>query len=213
MKSNSLKSLNLNNLHHAYLVVSNAEEAERSLCEFFEAQGIKLRSSPDFFIWNNSTFGVDDARELISRAIRKAFTVRKVFLIMSEKLTLEAQNALLKTFEDPIPDTHFFLVVREESVVIPTLRSRMQILRLTSEGASGAGAESFLKSPLRKRLDFTKKFVEKELNVSVFLDELLSYLRQQGLSEATEKVYKMRLLSDNRSVSSRLILEHLAVVL
>lgn len=223
-----MKSLNLNSLHHAYLVVGNKDEAERSLHAFFEAAGQKLIGSPDFFHWKEETFGVDDARELSARALRRAFTSRlpsgqagkKVFFLAPESITIQAQNALLKTFEEPIADTHFFLVVRGEELIIPTLRSRCQVLRVRHSVSNKSEAEEFLKLPLKKRLDFAKKFVEKELNISAFLDDLLSYLRTSGTSAdggqtsvSIEKVYKMRLLSDAPSASSRLVLEHLALIL
>lgn len=201
--------LDIDNLHHAYLLIGDANDAEKSLHGLFE----NLKSSPDFFVYRDETFGVDLSRELSARALRKAFTGRKIFLIAPEKITFEAQNALLKTFEDPIAETHFFLVVRGEDLVIPTLRSRMQMIRLSGESSSLSKVEDFLKLSLKKRMDFVKKFVDKEENVSVFLDEMLSYLRSSGNTSLLEKVYKIRLISDARAASPRLILEHLSLML
>ncbi|MBI2086720.1 MAG: hypothetical protein HYT69_00915 [Candidatus Zambryskibacteria bacterium] len=198
-----LKSLN--NLGHAYLLIGSPDAAEKELHAFFAQHGKTLTGSPDFFVFKTQTFGVDEARQVSVAAVRKPFTERKVFLIVSERLTLQAQNALLKTFEDPYPDTHFFLVAREEELIIPTLRSRMQAVHIQSP-ALNKEAEKFLKFSLKERLSFVKKFVEQEKNISVFLDELLLLTR-------SEKIYHARLFSDDRGVSPRLILEHLAVVL
>ena len=118
------------NLHHANLLLGTTEEAESYLCSFCESLGIKLANNPDFFAFRIPTFGIDEARELSLLSARKALTGKKIFLIASARLTLEAQNALLKTFEDPFPDTFFFLAVREEALVIPTLRSRIQTIRV-----------------------------------------------------------------------------------
>ena len=38
---------------------------------------------------------------------------RKIFIIGANSFTREAQNALLKTFEEPTAGTHFFLFFRE----------------------------------------------------------------------------------------------------
>lgn len=203
-----MKSLNLNNLHHAYLVIGAAEKAEKVLLELFSLAG-----SPDYFVYKEPLFGVDEARKVSSASLGKAFTNKKIFFIAPERITLQAQNALLKTFEEPNANTHFFLVVRGEELIIPTLRSRCQVVRV-EHSAPANEAERFLKMPLRKRLEFAKKFVEDEKNLSVFLDGLLAFLRLNGSSaEPLEGVYKVRLLSDMPSVSSRLVLEHLALIL
>ncbi|MEK7176065.1 MAG: hypothetical protein AAB695_01680 [Patescibacteria group bacterium] len=197
---------NLNNLHHAYLVVGEREAARSSLISFFKEQGVALIGSPDFFIFSEDVFGVSDARELNIAATGKAFGTRKIFFIAPERLTHEAQNALLKTFEDPYPDTHFFLVVREEALVLPTLRSRMQLMRLTNEANEANEAKKFLKLSLKDRLKFAKAFADNEKNLSEFLDELL-------LISKSRRIYNLRLLSDDRGAAPRLILEHLALIL
>jgi DNA polymerase III delta prime subunit len=204
----------LNNLHHAYLLVGEVSEVEAKLHTFFEAHDAKLVGSPDFFPFKEELFGIEEARELNLQAVRKAFGARKVFLIAPERLTLEAQNALLKTFEEPIPATHFFLVMREERLVLPTLLSRMQVVRVAASADASAEAARFLAMPTTKRLAFAKKFADAEQSLSAFLDELLFLLRSQGNKrEAVRQVYEARLVSDDRGAAPRLILEHLSLVL
>ena len=202
--------INLSNLHHAYLLIGSAEEAESLLHDSFG----NLIGSPDFFVFKEPTFGVDDARKVSEAAIRKAFGEKKIFFIAPEKITLEAQNALLKAFEEPIPDTHFFLCLRDDTLVLPTLRSRMVSVRLKPETSDDKAVEKFLNMSIKDRLNFVKKFVDNEENLSVFLDDLLYYLRKGSVNTSSlEKVYQVRLLSDDRGVAPRLILEHLSLVL
>lgn len=199
-------------MHHAILLVGEVVEAKRFIEEYFGT----LRGSPDFFFYNQALFGIDEARELTIAAVRKAFTGRKIFLLAPDRITIEAENALLKTFEDPTPDTHFFLCVREESLIIPTLRSRMITWRLDRQGAvqpPESDAKKFLKLPLKERLNFAKKFADAEKNISIFLDELLIILKESNKTEGLKEVYPLRLESDGRAVSARLILEHLSLVL
>lgn len=200
-------SRNLNNLHHASLVIGSVEKAQELLHNLFGS----LNNSPDFFVFKPETFGIEEARQLSLGATRKAFGERKIFLITPAKITLEAQHALLKTFEDPAPNTHFFLVVKNEELVIPTLRSRMQTVQ-AHHRALNMDAEKFLKLLPKDRLLFVRKFVDGEKNLSDFLDELLVALRKSG-PKNLETVYNLRRFSDDRSVSVRLILEHLALVL
>ena len=127
----------LKNLHHANLLVGTREDAESYLVSLCNNLGIKLANNPDFFAFRMHTFGIDEARELKLMSVRKALTSRKIFFIVSTRLTFEAQDALLKTFEDPSPDTVFFLAVSEEAFIIPTLRSRMQVVRIRYGGYGG----------------------------------------------------------------------------
>jgi len=192
-------------MHHAYLLVGGSAEAEEFLHDFWRERGVTLKGSPDFFAWREALFGIEEARKLAEAAAKKAFTGKKIFLVAPERITVEAQNALLKTFEDPYDNTHFFLVAREAELVIPTLRSRMQTLHVKSS-VEGHGAENFLQLSVKERLNFVRKFVDHEKNLSAFLDELLRISRSR-------KVYDVRKWSDDRAASPRLILEHLAVVL
>ena len=191
-------------MHHAYLLIGNVESAKAYIKELLGS----LIGSPDYFSWQGESFGIGEARKLGELAQRKAFGERKVFFIAPEKITLEAENALLKTFEEPIEGTHFFLSVRDEGMIIPTLRSRMFSVRLT--GASeGSEAKSFLKAGLKERLAFVKKFVDAEKNLPSFLDDLL----MAASRDEQQEIYPLRLVAGERGASARLILEHLALVL
>ena len=190
------------NLHHANLVIGGQSDAEKILDETFGS----LKGSPDFFVLKYSSLGIDEARGLSESVAKSAFTGRKIYLIIPEKISIEAQNALLKTFEEPIANTYFFLVLKDAGLIIPTLLSRMQIISHLAVKPPSGEAEKFVKLSLKERLLFVKKFVDDEKNLSNFLDELLLFTR-------SERVFKLRLFADDRSVSSRLILEHLALVL
>lgn len=195
-------------MHHAYLLIGDAARAREHVESLFG----NLAASPDFFPHAEGVFGVKEARKLSEQALHKAFTGRKIFLLTPESITLEAQNALLKTFEEPIADTHFFLAVRDVGAVIPTLRSRMQTVVLGAESDTSAVAK-FLKGSVKDRLAFVKKFVDKEESLPAFLDALLLELKEKGDALGLASAFKLRLAADARAASPRLILEHLATVL
>lgn len=199
-------------MHHAYLLVGDPDKAEDFLHTFWAEKGVKLNGSPDYFPFKEELFGINEARKLSVQAAKKAFTQEKVFFIAPQKITSEAQNALLKTFEDPYENTHFFLAIREEDLLLPTLRSRMQMMRV-GRGEKGDEPKKFLSLSIKDRLAYVRKFVDAEKNLSVFLDELLLVLREEKKHDLTKKVYEVRRYSDDRSASARLILEHLAVML
>ena len=203
------------NLHHANLLIGTPEEAESYLRSLCDSWGVRLPNNPDFFAFKMETFGIDEARKLKLLSARKAVTTKKIFLITPTRLTLEAQNALLKTFEDPFPNALFFLGVREESLVIPTLLSRMQIIRTRGGNvAAGAEAEKFLSLSVKNRLLFAKSFADEEKSLPIFLDSLLFLLRKQKeKKDLLKNVYNVRRFVRDSAVTPRLIIEHLALVL
>jgi DNA polymerase-3 subunit delta' len=74
---------------------------------------------------------VDQVREAIERAAYRPFEGRRRLVILDEAdaILVEAQNALLKTLEEPPPASSFVLVTARPDVLLPTVRSRCQRLR------------------------------------------------------------------------------------
>jgi hypothetical protein len=210
----------LDNLHHAYLVIGESRQALSFLENLFIRDEFELSGNPDFIFYSQPILGIDEAREISARAAMKPLGKRKVFLLSPSKLSMEAQNALLKTFEDPFPDTHFFLAVIDEGLIIPTLLSRMQVIRdlpviLSEDGETDLlGAENFLSLSVKGKVAFAKKFADEEALLAPFLDNLIDLLRKDSNDlKQIEKVYQVRRFANDRSASSRLIIEHLALVL
>src|SRR3989344_1610534 len=103
-----IESLNKDNLHHAYLIEGDKDKILPELLEFIEKLGVK-QGSADFSQIELDTFKVEDARNLKSYAMEKGFSAqKKIFIISANSFLLEAQNTLLKVFEEPIENTHFF---------------------------------------------------------------------------------------------------------
>ncbi|HZA20736.1 MAG TPA: DNA polymerase III subunit delta' [Actinomycetota bacterium] len=76
---------------------------------------------------------VDVVRELVvPEAARSPFEgIYKVFVIEeADRMNEPAQNALLKTLEEPQPDTVFVLISEHEEEILETVRSRCRIVRL-----------------------------------------------------------------------------------
>jgi DNA polymerase-3 subunit delta' len=73
----------------------------------------------------------DQVREAIDRAAYRPFEGRRrvVIIDQADALMPEAQNALLKTLEEPPPASVFVLVTARPDVLLPTVRSRCQRLR------------------------------------------------------------------------------------
>ena len=74
---------------------------------------------------------VDQVREAIDRSAYRPFEGRRRLVVVDEADALmpEAQNALLKTLEEPPPASVFVLITSRPDVLLPTVRSRCQRLR------------------------------------------------------------------------------------
>ena len=96
---------------------------------------IGRRSHPDVhhIVPEGPLIPVDQIRDLvIPEAARSPFEgERKVFIIEeAERMNEPAQNSLLKTLEEPQPDTVFVLISDREDELLETIRSRCRIVRL-----------------------------------------------------------------------------------
>lgn len=80
---------------------------------------------------DSGTIKIDQVRDAIDRAAYRPFEGRRRVVIVDEADALvgEAQNALLKTLEEPPPATVFVLVTSRPDLLLPTVRSRCHRLR------------------------------------------------------------------------------------
>jgi DNA polymerase-3 subunit delta' len=74
---------------------------------------------------------IDQVREAIERTAYRPFEGRRRMVIINDahEVVEPAQNALLKTLEEPPATSSFILVTSRPGVLLPTVRSRCQILR------------------------------------------------------------------------------------
>lgn len=94
-------------------------------CQLF-AEG----SNPDFqeIYFEDKSISVDDIRNILKGlVIRPLYSRYKVIIINdADTMTVQAQNALLKSLEEPPPYVVFILTVQSGATVTPTIRSRCQ---------------------------------------------------------------------------------------
>lgn len=96
-----------------------------------------LPNHPDFLLFTpeeGKSIGIDKIREITefcllapTRASRKVVMIQPV-----DAMTAPAQQAFLKTLEEPVVPTTFILLCYQAHQLLPTLRSRCQVLALPS---------------------------------------------------------------------------------
>jgi DNA polymerase-3 subunit delta' len=146
------EAMERNRVAHAYLLVGMVGVGKKTLakslaqalnCEppRYPACGtcpscIKIEASkhPDVIMVERETqtIKINQIRELTGRLHYRPYEARvKVAIIPeAERMTTQAMNALLKTLEEPTPDTVLILTTSNQERLLPTIVSRCQIIRL-----------------------------------------------------------------------------------
>lgn len=153
----------ISNSHHAYLIEGERARVIEELLLSLEADmGVPVRGNPDVVLLEYDSFGIDEGRAVNALEENRplAREGKQVFVIAANSITHEAQNALLKMFEEPTPDTYFFVIMPSISRVIPTLRSRFETVRFAEAPRHSAAAEAFLNDGYAKRNKFVEKLVD-----------------------------------------------------
>ncbi len=120
---------------------------------------------------------------------------KKVVIVKTvEELSFEAQNALLKIVEEPPARTTFFFISQDENGVIPTLLSRLRIIKLPilpKDQFYQQRISAALKKSLndKKILHFYLHDLFEEDNIE-FLENLAVLLRDQLFNRFGVEEYK-----------------------
>jgi DNA polymerase III delta prime subunit len=217
-------------LHHAYAVLGDRSEVKEELFTFLNKDlKFPTKGNPDFWQGEFNVLKIGDSRALHENHLNKPVKFdRKVFVIFANTITKDAQNSLLKIFEEPSADTTFFLILPSATDLISTLKSRLIIVRgdniLNAKSATGkykAGdAEEFLSAKIGKRLTMIAK-ITKDIKDEIltksdainFLKNIEVLLKERKNLLAIEDLEKAISYASDESPSMKVILEHLAVVL
>lgn len=218
----------MSQLHHAYVIEApQVEGVARALTWVREALKMEPQGSPDVVVLRYPFLPVEEARK-VSEKVSGAPLVgeHKVVVIAAERLYHEAQNALLKVFEEPPPNTYLLLVVPTVGALLPTLRSRVIVLKgIESTAPNTAEAADFIKASREMRVARIKKLTsgkdddEKRQNrdeARALLNGLEALLAEAGVErhqETLREIVTLRNYLFDKGAPVKLILEHLALVL
>jgi hypothetical protein len=215
--------------HHAYFYAGDLEEGVAAAYRYAaQTLGLLGETHPDLLVLRYGLFSVDDARMVSELSSRTPVTGdTRLIVIVAGRIFHEAQNALLKTFEEPSPGTHLLLIIPSEGNIIPTLRSRLIGLPGGSGNQENALAREFTTGTSAAREKLIAKLLDRaksddpEEKQAARLDALrlaegLTRLAYKGTGTA-----RHALLSDlsrlipvlhERSAPLKPILEHLSLV-
>jgi hypothetical protein len=222
-------------LHHAYLLTGDPVSISLGLKAFLASIFPDLANPlahPDVFWLDSPDFTKERALALRSRQTGRAFGQQGRYLVVVfSALVDEAQEVLLKTFEEPPADTHFFLITPTPDFFRPTLLSRFYHLAennstTTLISPADVLAEKFLSLDQSLRSDWLAKnlLTEEEVNraeILVFLNAVEKYIGTRvdfsrisaNLNSVLSELLSVKKqLTDQRS-SAKMLLDYLALIL
>jgi DNA polymerase III, delta subunit len=175
--------------------------------------------SQDVVHYVTESFTIADARELISEAIMRPFVDEKrIFVVVTHEILPEAQNALLKLFEEPPLHVEFYVVIPKNAFLLPTLLSRLSIVSATNHKvASSDTFTAFIAAPYAERINQIA-IMTKEKDTQ-WISELLSGCEAWIEADVVHRTRELKVLMFvrehiiHKGSSSKMLLEELALCL
>ena len=203
--------------HHAILLESSNRNALSDLL-FSELQSL----SPAHRFFNQTVLNIDNAREIISWA-QTPYSEEKIAILSFHTIGLEAQNALLKLFEEP-KGVRFILITGNIGSLIGTVLSRVYLIKEKDNLEKTNDAELFLSTShgLRMKLPCVVNIISRvdeedrkdREGVRAFMLSLIATLEKKSIEQKyIQKTLQTASYASDPSASGKALLEYLALLL
>lgn len=196
--------------HHAYLLFADGL-SDASLPQEYKTPSI------DVLHILRDRFSIADARELSGWAGQKPFeSEKRVFIIVTEDIAVEAQNALLKLLEEPSPTALFYVIIPRTAALLPTLRSRLYELEDENEARKDNTAFiEFLHSSYGERMRLiAAKTKDKDVR---WIEEVVAGVEKVASESRSEILLRgvlfVRQYVKKKGASAKMLLEELSLLL
>jgi len=215
-------------LHHFHLIEGDKENVKESLLIFLEKDfGSNLKDSALFYNYEFDSFLVDDSRAISMKANIKTPEGKKmVFVIFANSINEKAQNALLKTFEEPPQNTYFFVILPRTDSLLPTFISR-SVLVHGDKKKSGETLNDLRKKTVGERLKFAEGLVKdikdekvEKVEAQKFIRNLINGFKSEIENKPSkEKVDAIRVLMQiddylkDSGASTKILLERAVLLI
>lgn len=211
--------------HHAFVAYGSPSKVREFAAFIAKECGVTAAHNPDFHIRDysregeeSSSFDVAEVRALTDMAGMHGTGGKKIFVIGAQSITREAQNALLKTLEEPTAETIFALLV-PRGALIETIRSRVMEIVFAPREQDDSFAQEFLGASPEKRSTLIASILKDKDKEAArdLLDGIERLLRgdieKTEVRRGLEDLAHMRSYIQDRSPALKMLLEHLSLVL
>ena len=206
-------------LFHAYVIGGNRDDARKHIASTLAPFSV---TGADMFVTECVSFGMEEAHALRQWQILRPAGERKVCVVYADFITREAQNALLKTLEEPVEGTHIFLATPKPHMLLGTLLSRVRVVQLSAQVGVEGEAERFLKMTKSERLEYVGKIVTKSEDEEAaaevreralaHLESLELYFYKKQNVVLLEKILQFKKYLYSPGASVKMILETVALI-
>lgn len=162
----------------------------------------------------NPSITISQIRDLKTWLSRQPYQspTKAAIILQSHALTLPAQHALLKSLEEPPPDTIIILATNQPDSLIATIHSRCQLINLHNP-------DPFISAPLPQipdspgaRITLAQQYTTKDQALSLCLNlihELRSHLKTDPSVAPQLRLAQTSLIRLNHNLNPKLVLENL----
>ena len=155
---------------------------------------------------------IEQARDVLQFiALQKLGAARVVIVDQAHLMNPQAANALLKSLEEPPPGTYFILVTPNPAAVLPTIRSRSQLVRfrpLSRENLKSVlkrldiKSDDWLLDGAQGSLEVAQRLTESREDYQELEEVTASYLGRALVQFPGEEISKLRDLLKDKSAQA-----------
>lgn len=195
------------NIMHAYLIIGN--EIDKKIEEILARYQVKpiyttiLIPSP-----SHGIAAVRQIRESLVIRITGIGEYRAIIIKDAHLMTTQAQNAFLKTLEEPPPDTIIILTSPKEDLMLPTIISRCTIIstQVKSQNINFEEEEKIFQKlsngSIGEKIQFVEEMGKDRQKALNFVEQQLKFFHQQ-IHAPTPEVEAQTEVKINAFISAR----------
>lgn len=203
----------------SFIIVSSDKEKRMAYCTQFAVEhtintfdSTIIEKDTDSKTTTKS-IGIESIKNVQKKLLFKPLKSKDKLVIIEDAqlLTPEAQNALLKSLEEPPEHTFIILAADSQEAFLPTIRSRCQIIELETEKpvisekertAILTVVEELPTMSLGEKLKLAEQLAKDKDKAVLWIERLITILHEQLLQTANEESHHSLLTSHSSLLTS-----------
>lgn len=229
-----LEELFPKDLYQSYVIEGDPISTASELVHLLEFRGEIESQSPDVLCQMYESFTIDDSNKIKEWHSQLGISNgKKICIIGTNFINREAEQSLLKTIEEPGERTHFFIIVPDSSLLVDTILSRTQLIKIESDDNLEIKklVISFVKAEVKDRMDMIAVMIKENKSEDSsgqlrhfaisFINELEKIIYKKFKDNVNDKnnlfileeIRKTRDFLSLPGAGVKMILEHLAIMI
>lgn len=173
-------------MFYTYIIVDSSHEYQKKINEMLATFSIQ---AVDILNMQQETVGIEDVLKVQAFLSRKPFaSTHKAAIVSVDGITLTAQQAFLKTLEEPPQNSFIILCTSTVDTLIPTIQSRAVViinhhqsknqLDETKKAEIAQFWTKALKISIGERLKETEKIAKDRAETQAWIEEQIVYFNE-----------------------------------